>query len=61
MLIDQEYINELLKLPKDFIITRWLLEIGEHGEVRYDLHGIRGKYVQDDKQPRTKIIKKEEN
>jgi len=60
MIISQEYINELLKLPKDFLITRWLLEIDENGQVQYDLHGIRGKYIQDDKMPRTKIIRKED-
>lgn len=59
MIISQEYINELLNLPKDFLITRWLLEIDENGKVQYDMHGIRGQYVQDDKQPRTKLIKKE--
>jgi len=59
MIITQEYINKLLNLPKDFIITRLLLEIGEQGEVQYDIHGIEGKYIQDDKTPRTKIIKDE--
>ena len=58
MIIEQEHLNELLKLPKDFLITRWLLEIDEEGKVVYDMHGIEGKYVQDDDQPRTKIIKK---
>lgn len=60
MIISQEYVNELLNLPKDFLITRWLLEVSEDGTVQYDLHGIRGKYIQDDHQPRTKIIKKED-
>lgn len=60
MIITQEYINELLNLPKDFLITRWLLEITEDGEVVYDMHGIRGKYIKNDKQPRTKILKKED-
>lgn len=59
MIITQKYLNELLKLPEDFIITRLLLEIGEQGEVQYDIHGIQGKYVHDDHQPRTKIIDKE--
>jgi len=59
MIITQEYINKLLNLPKDFIITRWLLEISESGEVQYDMHGIKGKYIHSDKQPRTKIIKDE--
>jgi len=58
MIISQEYINKLLGLPADFLITRWLLEISEDDKVQYDLHGIRGTYVQDDKQPRTKIIEK---
>ncbi len=57
MLISQEYINELLKLPKDFLITRWLLEVSEDGTIQYDMHGIRGQYIHSDKQPRTKIIK----
>jgi len=61
MIITQEYINKLLGLPENFLITRWLLEINEDGKVQYDMHGIRGKYVQDDKMPRTKIIEKEEN
>jgi len=56
MIVTQQYLNELLKLPKDFVITRLLLEIGEEGQVQYDIHGIEGKYIQDDKQPRTKII-----
>jgi len=60
MIITQKYMNELLKLPEDFIITRFLLEIGEQGEVIYDIHGIQGKYIHDDKQPRTKIIDKED-
>ena len=59
MLISQEYINKLLGLPENFLITRWLLEIDEDGKVQYDLHGVRGKYIHDDKTPRTKIIKNE--
>lgn len=59
MIIEQEYLNKLLGLPENFLITRWLLEIGEDGKVIYDMHGIQGEYVQDDKLPRTKIIKKE--
>ena len=58
MIITQEYINKLLNLPKDFIITRWLLEIGENEQVQYDMHGIQGEYIHDDTQPRTKIIDK---
>ncbi len=57
MIISQEYINKLLKLPDNFLITRWLLEVDENGKVQYHLHGIRGEYIHDDKTPRTKIIK----
>lgn len=59
MIITQEYINKLLGLPENFLITRWLLEMSEDGKVQYDLHGIQGKYIHDDHQPRTKIIEKE--
>ena len=56
MIITREKLNKLLNLPDKFIITRWLLEIGENGEVQYDMHGIRGDYVEDDKLPRTQVI-----
>lgn len=59
LIISQEYINELLGLPENFLITRWLLEIDENGKVCYDLHGICGEFYEDDKMPRTKIIEKE--
>lgn len=59
MQISQEKINKLLGLPQDFIITRWLIELDEFNKVIYDMHGIQGKYIQDDKTPRTKIIEDE--
>lgn len=60
MIISQEYLNKLLNLPEDFLITRWMLEIDENSKVQYHMHGIQGQYIHDDKQPRTKIIEKED-